>query len=90
MAGAPYGLSLDRTTICPEEEDLRSLKAAASRRGVSEAELIREGVRLAIARDRVRDEPAGLPVLDSGDPTFAERVDDILWDTGLSDGNRAS
>ncbi|MGW3423815.1 ribbon-helix-helix domain-containing protein [Streptomyces phaeochromogenes] len=83
-------MSLKRTTVYLEDEDLRDLKATASRKGVSEAELIREGVRLAIARNRVWDEPAGLPVLDSGDPTFAERADDILHDTGFGDWSRAS
>ncbi|MDQ0760191.1 ribbon-helix-helix domain-containing protein [Streptomyces canus] len=83
-------MSLKRTTVYLEDEDLRNLKATASRKGISEAELIREGVRLAIARNRAWDEPAGLPVLDSGDPSFAERSDDILRDTGFGDWSRAS
>ncbi|GAA3788906.1 hypothetical protein GCM10022403_024160 [Streptomyces coacervatus] len=83
-------MSLKRTTVYLEDEDLRDLKATASRKGISEAELIREGVRLAITRNRVWDEPAGLPVLDSGDPSFAERSDDILRDTGFGDWGRAS
>jgi hypothetical protein len=83
-------MSLKRTTVYLDDEDLRDLKATASRKGVSEAELIREGVRLAIARNRTWDEPAGIPVLDSGDPSFAERADDILRDTGFGDWSRAS
>ncbi|QKW27231.1 CopG family transcriptional regulator [Streptomyces seoulensis] len=83
-------MSLKRTTVYLEDEDLQDLKATASRKGVSEAELIREGVRLAIARNRVWEEPAGLPVFDSGDPTFAERSDEILRHTGFGDWSRAS
>lgn len=71
-------MSLKRTTVYLEDQDLQALKAAAAREGISEAEIIREGVRLAIARHRTWDEPAGLPVFDSGDPTFAERADEIL------------
>lgn len=66
-------MPLKRTTVYLTADDLRDLKATAARKGVSEAELIHEGVRLAIARNRAWDEPAGIPVLDSGDPTFAER-----------------
>lgn len=83
-------MSLKRTTVYLEDDDLRALKTTASRAGVSEAELIREGVRLAIARNRTWDEPAGLPVLDSGDSSFAERSDEILHDTGFGDWRRVS
>jgi hypothetical protein len=83
-------MSFKRTTVYLEDEDLRDLKAIAVRAGISEAELIRQGVRLAIASNRAWDEPAGLPVFDSGDPTFAERADDILRDTGFGDWSRAS
>ncbi|MFE9168248.1 CopG family transcriptional regulator [Streptomyces kebangsaanensis] len=83
-------MSLKRTTVYLEDEDLRDLKTTASRKGISEAELIREGVRLAIARNRVWDEPVGLPVFDSGDPAFAERADDILRDTRFGDWSQDS
>ncbi|MEN8655186.1 CopG family transcriptional regulator [Streptomyces sp. 21So2-11] len=76
-------MSLKRTTVYLEEEDLRELKDAAASKGISEAELIREGVRLAIGRNRTWDEPAGLPVFDSGDPSFAEHTDDNLRETGF-------
>ncbi|MEU7468202.1 CopG family transcriptional regulator [Streptomyces sp. NPDC044984] len=83
-------MGLKRTTVYLEEDDLHDLKDTAARRGISEAELIREGVRLAIARNRVWDEPVGLPVFDSGDPTFAERGDEILGETGFGRWNEAS
>ncbi len=76
-------MSLKRTTVYLEDEDLRALKDTASRKGISEAELIREGVRLAIAQNRTWDEPAGLPVFDSGDPAFAENSDSLLRDSGF-------
>ncbi|MDT3397477.1 CopG family transcriptional regulator [Streptomyces sp. B1866] len=76
-------MTMKRTTVYLDEADLRDLKDTAMRRGLSEAELIREGVRLAIARSRTWDEPAGLPLLDSGEPGFAERADDILRESGF-------
>lgn len=82
-------MSLKRTTVYLEDEDLRKLKDAAARKGISEAELIRAGVRLAIAQSRIWDEPAGLPVFDSGDPTFAERSDSILRDSGSDPGTQS-
>ncbi|MEU8569158.1 CopG family transcriptional regulator [Streptomyces pathocidini] len=74
-------MALKRTTVYLEDEVLREIKETAARRGMSEAELIRQGVDLAIASNRMWDEPAGLPVFDSGDPAFAERSDDILRET---------
>ncbi|MET9516501.1 CopG family transcriptional regulator [Streptomyces sp. NPDC002994] len=76
-------MSLKRTTVYLEEEDLRALKNIASLKGISEAELIREGVRLAIAQNRTWEEPAGLPVFESGDPAFAENSDSLLRDSGF-------
>jgi hypothetical protein len=84
------GRSLKRTTVYLQDEDLRELKATASRKGISVAELIRDGVHLAIARNRVWNEPISAPVFDSGDPTFAERSDDLLKDTGFGNWSRAS
>ncbi|WP_030576835.1 CopG family transcriptional regulator [Streptomyces anulatus] len=48
---------LKRTNVYADDEDLNLIKEAAKRLGVSEAELIREGIhRIALAR-RVWDEP---------------------------------
>ena len=46
-----------RTTVFAEEEDLAVIKAAATRRGVAEAELIRDAIHLAALANRVWDEP---------------------------------
>jgi len=71
-------MALKRTTVYLDENDLRDLKIAAARRGVSEAEIIREGVRHALLRNRVWEEPVNFPLVSSGDPTFASRTDEIL------------
>lgn len=71
-------MALKRTTVYLDENDLRDLKIAAARRGVSEAEIIREGVRHALLRHRAWDEPVSFPLVSSGDPTFASRTDEIL------------
>lgn len=79
-------MALKRTTVYLDENDLRDLKIAAARRGVSEAEIIREGVRHALLRNRVWDEPVNLPRVSSGDPTFAARTDEILDAMNLEPG----
>ncbi|MFJ8754774.1 CopG family transcriptional regulator [Streptomyces sp. NPDC102441] len=50
-------MALKRTNVYADDEDLALIKEAAARIGVSEAELIREGIhRIALAR-RVWDQP---------------------------------
>ncbi|MYX26137.1 hypothetical protein GTY75_05540 [Streptomyces sp. SID8381] len=50
-------MALKRTNVYAEDTDLLMIKEAASRMGVSEAEIIREGIhRIALAH-RVWDEP---------------------------------
>lgn len=46
-----------RTTVFADEDDLAILKAAAARRGVAEAELIRDAIHLAAMANRTWDEP---------------------------------
>jgi hypothetical protein len=48
---------LRRTTVFAEDSDLALIKAAAARRGVSEAELIRDAIHLAALANQVWDEP---------------------------------
>ncbi|GAA2928968.1 CopG family transcriptional regulator [Streptomyces enissocaesilis] len=81
-------MRLKRTTAYLEDEDLRALKDTASRKGVGEAGLIREGVRLAIAQNRTWHEPAGLPVFDSGDPALAENSDSLLRNGGFGSSDQ--
>ncbi|WP_457027976.1 ribbon-helix-helix domain-containing protein [Kitasatospora sp. P5_F3] len=50
-------MALKRTTVYAESEDLAVIKAAAARRGIAEAEIIREAIHLAAMANRVWDEP---------------------------------
>ncbi len=69
-----YGMQ--KTTIYLPDDLKAELARAAADSGRSEADLIREGIRLALAR-RMPPAPT-IPVLVSEDPTFAERVDEHL------------
>jgi hypothetical protein len=48
---------MERTNVYADPEDLAIIKEAAKRRGMSEAEIIRQGIHLAAMANRVRDEP---------------------------------
>lgn len=48
---------MKRTNVYADPEDLAIIKEAAKRRGISEAEIIREGIHLAAMANRVWDEP---------------------------------
>ncbi|MEV0740348.1 CopG family transcriptional regulator [Streptomyces sp. NPDC050549] len=50
-------MSMKRTNVYADPEDLAIIKEAAARRGVSEAEIIRQGIHLAAMANRVWDEP---------------------------------
>ncbi|MER5707729.1 CopG family transcriptional regulator [Streptomyces sp. NPDC042898] len=50
-------MSMKRTNVYADPEDLAIIKEAAQRRGVSEAEIIRQGIHLAAMANRVWDEP---------------------------------
>ncbi len=73
-------MPLKRTMVYADADDLAVIKEAAARSNVSEAEIIRNAIHLAAVRVRRRSEPLRLRRFASGDPTLAERVDDILAD----------
>ncbi|WP_129842899.1 CopG family transcriptional regulator [Streptomyces sp. RFCAC02] len=50
-------MGMKRTNVYADPEDLAIIKEAALRRGVSEAEIIRQGIHLAAMANRVWDEP---------------------------------
>ncbi|WP_225850964.1 CopG family transcriptional regulator [Streptomyces sp. HPF1205] len=50
-------MSMKRTNVYADPEDLAIIKEAAARRGISEAEIIRQGIHLAAMANRVWDEP---------------------------------
>jgi Arc/MetJ-type ribon-helix-helix transcriptional regulator len=69
---------MKKTTVYLPDELSRKLKRVAVASGRSEAELIREGIAKALeSADSPRPR---VPLFDSGDPTLAERVDELLAD----------
>ncbi len=80
MYGRVYGMQ--KTTVYIPEDVKRALSRVAAARGISEAELIREAVRihtLQAAPPRPR-----LPLFKSGKPRLAEGVDEALAGFGES------
>lgn len=71
-------MPLKRTMVYADANDLATIKEAAARTRMSEAEIIREAIHLAAMRVRRRSEPLRLRRFASGDPTLADRVDEIL------------
>ena len=67
---------MEKTTVYLTDTQKRALSQAAKVSGLSEAELIREGIDTVTARHAV-SEPT-LPLFDSGQPDLAERVDELL------------
>ena len=68
-------MSLRRTNVYADTEDLVRIKEAAARRGVPEAEIIREGIHLAAMSAHVWDEPLDWPVFDgNGTPVLSDEV----------------
>ncbi|WP_049580974.1 CopG family transcriptional regulator [Streptomyces sp. SBT349] len=50
-------MPMKRINVYADPEDLSIIKEAAKRRGISEAEIIRQGIHLAAMANRVWDEP---------------------------------
>lgn len=76
LYGTMYGML--KTTVYLPEDLKASLERVAAERGRSEAEVIREAIRALVgdnAPARPRVPLIGTPL---GDPTAAERVDDLL------------
>lgn len=68
-------MSMKRTNVYADPEDLALIKEAAQRRGIPEAEIIREGIHLAAMANRVWDEPFDWPTFEgSGEPATSEDV----------------
>jgi hypothetical protein len=67
-------MSLTRTTVYVDSADLATIKEAARRRGVPEAEIIREGVHLAAMASRQWDEPFFDEPIDLGGRVSREEI----------------
>jgi predicted transcriptional regulator len=76
MYGKMYGMT--KTTVYLPEDLKASLKQLSAEEGRSEAEIIREAIRTAVEK-RTSARP-NIPLIDSGlgDPSIAERVDELL------------
>lgn len=71
-------VAMKRTTVFASEDDLAVLKAAAARRGVPEAELIRDAIHLAAMANRTWREPFFRHVHNPGESSVHARADEIL------------
>jgi Ribbon-helix-helix protein, copG family len=72
-------MSLKRTNIYADSEDLALIKEIAARRRVPEAQIIREGIHLATMSNRVWDSPFDWPTFDgSGEPATSDEVTEAV------------
>lgn len=68
-------MSLKRTNVYADPDDLALIKEIAAQRGVPEAEIIREGIHLAAMSNRVWGGPLDWPTFEgSGEIATSERV----------------
>jgi Ribbon-helix-helix protein, copG family len=72
-------MSLKRTNVYADAEDLALIKEIADRRGVSEAQIIREGIHLAALGNRIWDGPFDWPTFEgTGDPVTSDEVTEAV------------
>jgi ribbon-helix-helix CopG family protein len=72
-------MNLKRTNVYADAEDLALIKEIAARRGVPEAEIIREGIHLAAMSNRVWDGPFNWPSFEgTGEPATSTEVTDAV------------
>ena len=68
-------MSLQRTNVYADADDLALIKEIAARRGVPEAQIIREGIHLAAMSNRVWDGSLDWPTFDgTGEVATSEEV----------------
>jgi hypothetical protein len=70
-----YG-AMHKTTLYMPDDLKAELKRMAAETGRSEADLVREGIRLAAARSKPPAPHSG--IFESGDPNLSGRVDELL------------
>jgi hypothetical protein len=72
-------MSLKRTNVYADPEDLALIKEIAARRGVPEAQIIREGIHLAAMSNRVWDSDFDWPTFEaSGEPAASGEVTETV------------
>jgi hypothetical protein len=69
-------MAMHKTTVYLHDDLKRELERVAAETGRSEAAIIREGVRLAVTQYAPPVPHFG--TFDSGDPSLADRVDELL------------
>ena len=67
---------MEKTTVYLPDDLKRALRRVARSTGRSEADLIREGIGMVTGTHRIA-EPR-LPLFESGQPSLAERVEELL------------
>jgi hypothetical protein len=68
-------MSLKRTNVYADAEDLELIKEIAARRGVPEAQIIREGIHLAAMSNRIWDSSLDWPTFDgTGETATSDEV----------------
>jgi hypothetical protein len=72
-------MSLKRTNVYADAEDLALIKEIAARRGVPEAQIIREGIHLAALSNRAWDGPLDWPTFEgTGESATSDEVTDAV------------
>jgi hypothetical protein len=72
-------MSLKRTNVYADSEDLALIKEIAAQRGVPEAQIIREGIHLAAMSNRLWDKPLDWPTFDgSGETATSDEVTETV------------
>ena len=83
-------MSMKRTNVYADPEDLALIKQAAERRGVPEAQILREAIKLAAMGARVWDEPliSDDETVDLGGPITSDDIRDDIRQAGQAKGQR--
>jgi hypothetical protein len=83
-------MSMKRTNVYADPEDLALIKQAAERRGVPEAEILREAIKLAAMGARVWDEPLVREdeTVDLGGPVTGEDIRHSIRQATQAKGQR--
>ena len=72
-------MSLKRTNVYADADDLALIKEIAARRGVPEAQIIREGIHLAAMSNRVWDGAFDWPTFEgTGEPATRDEVTETV------------
>ena len=72
-------MPLKRTNVYADTDDLALIKEIAARRGVPEAQIIREGIHLAAMSNRVWDGPFDWPAFDgTGETATSDEITEAV------------